>query len=77
MWENQPSNNFWVRYFPKKRNSSKAFITEKFETMRQCPNTYFVTVIEDTALHRIIGAATLFVEHKFIHGCGKVIQSLS
>lgn len=30
---------------------------------------YFVTVVEDTRKHEIIGAATLVLEHKFIHGC--------
>lgn len=48
------------------------FFSEKFEAMKRCPNTYYVTVIEDTRNRRIIGAATLFVEHKFIHGCGTV-----
>lgn len=31
---------------------------------------YYVTVIEDTRVNKIIGAATLVVERKFIHGCG-------
>lgn len=33
---------------------------------------YFVTVIEDTRKELIIGAATLVIEHKFIHDCGLV-----
>lgn len=33
---------------------------------------YYVTVIEDTRIRKIIGAATLVLEHKFIHGCGSV-----
>lgn len=40
--------------------------------MKNCKNTYFVTVIEDATKKQIVGAATLFVEHKFIHGCSKV-----
>jgi glucosamine-phosphate N-acetyltransferase len=31
---------------------------------------YYVTVIEDTRSNKIIGAATLVIERKFIHGCG-------
>lgn len=33
---------------------------------------YYVTVIEDTRKNEIIGAATLVIEHKFIHECGLV-----
>mgnify|MGYP006952276524 FL=1 len=40
--------------------------------MKECANTYFVTVIEDLNTNKIIGAATLVVEHKFIHRCSKV-----
>lgn len=31
---------------------------------------YYVAVIEDLRNKRIIGAATLVTEFKFIHGCG-------
>ena len=40
--------------------------------MKNTPNTYYVTVIEDTATNKVIGSATLFMEQKFIHDCGKV-----
>ncbi|KAK7872506.1 hypothetical protein R5R35_014292 [Gryllus longicercus] len=43
---------------------------ERFATMKECKNTYFVTVIEDTLLHEVIGAATLVVEQKFLHDAG-------
>lgn len=33
---------------------------------------YFVTVIEDTRKSEIIGAASLVLEHKFIHNCAVV-----
>lgn len=33
---------------------------------------YYVTVIEDKRLGKIIGAATLTVEQKFIHNCSLV-----
>jgi len=45
---------------------------KRFDEMKECKDTYLVTVIEDTALHKIIGATTLVVEKKFIHNCGKV-----
>jgi glucosamine-phosphate N-acetyltransferase len=31
---------------------------------------YYVTVIEDLRYNKIIGSATLYIEKKFIHGCG-------
>lgn len=33
---------------------------------------YYVTVVEDTRNKKIIGAASLIIERKFIHGCGIV-----
>ena len=42
--------------------------------MKSCPNTYFITVIIDTELDLVIGAGTIIVEQKFIHGCGEVIS---
>lgn len=44
----------------------------RFEELRSCKGTYLITVIEDTQLKKVIGAATLVVEKKFIHACGKV-----
>ncbi|XP_049788657.1 probable glucosamine 6-phosphate N-acetyltransferase isoform X3 [Schistocerca nitens] len=41
----------------------------RYAEMNACKNTYFITVIEDTITNRIIGAATLVIEQKFIHGC--------
>lgn len=41
--------------------------------MKRCPNTYYVTVIEDTQLGQVIGAATLVTELKFIRNCAVVI----
>ena len=34
---------------------------------------YFIVVIEDVALEKVVGAATLLVERKFIHECGQVV----
>lgn len=44
---------------------------ERFAKMKGSGD-YYVTVIEDTRKNEIIGAATLVIEHKFIHDCGLV-----
>ena len=33
---------------------------------------YFIIVVEDVAEEKVVGAATLLVERKFIHQCGQV-----
>lgn len=50
---------------------SKADYLAKFNRMKSCPNTYYITVIVDTELDLIIGAGTIVVEQKFIHNCGE------
>uniref|UniRef100_A0A1B6GCY7 Glucosamine 6-phosphate N-acetyltransferase n=2 Tax=Cuerna arida TaxID=1464854 RepID=A0A1B6GCY7_9HEMI len=42
---------------------------DTFQSMKKCPNTYFVVVIEDTTLGRVVGSSTLVLEQKFIHKC--------
>jgi glucosamine-phosphate N-acetyltransferase len=42
----------------------------QFEVMAMCPNSYYVTVIEDVEQGRVVGCATLIVEYKFIHSAG-------
>ncbi len=37
--------------------------------MRKRPDTYYVTVIEDVDADKIVGAATLVYELKFIRDC--------
>ncbi|XP_055678691.1 probable glucosamine 6-phosphate N-acetyltransferase isoform X1 [Lutzomyia longipalpis] len=49
-------------------NITKAQFLMKFAQMR-ASGGYYVTVIEDTRINRLIGSATLVLEHKFIHGC--------
>lgn len=44
----------------------------RFEEMKAAKDTYFIIVIEDTTLNKIVGASTLVIEKKFIHGCGSV-----
>ncbi|XP_046402804.1 probable glucosamine 6-phosphate N-acetyltransferase [Ischnura elegans] len=52
---------------------SREQFLKRFHEMKQCPNTYFITVVEDTETANpedsVIGAATLVVEQKFIHQC--------
>lgn len=50
-------------------NVSRIDFLRKFDQMK-VKGDYFVTVIEDTRNQSIIGAATLVIEHKFIHDCG-------
>ena len=42
--------------------------------MKNSNSTYYVIVIEDTTVDggRVIGAATMVMERKFIHSCGSV-----
>ena len=40
---------------------------ERFHAMRSCPGTYYIIVVEDTELAKIVGCGTLFVEQKFMH----------
>ena len=40
--------------------------------MKSRPGTYYVTVLEDVKTGKIVGAATLVLELKFIHGCNQV-----
>lgn len=49
-------------------NVSLAQFLNRFAQMR-ASGDYFVTVVVDTRHDKIIGSATLVLEHKFIHGC--------
>jgi len=45
---------------------------QRFRAMKSKEGTYFISVLEDVHLQQVIGAATLVVEQKFIHGCSQV-----
>ena len=48
------------------------FFSDRFSLMRSCQGTYYNTVIVDRKTDRVIGAASLIVERKFIHQCANV-----
>lgn len=43
----------------------------RFHAMKSCPNTYYVTVVEDTEKGVVVGTATLVAELKFIRNLAK------
>ena len=45
---------------------------QRFNRMLSMQGTYLVTVIEETNSGQVVGSATLVVEDKFIHNCGRV-----
>jgi len=49
---------------------TKEQFLKRFDDMRKCANTYYITVIVDTKLDKIIGSGTIVHERKFIHDCG-------
>ncbi|XP_033104957.1 glucosamine 6-phosphate N-acetyltransferase-like [Anneissia japonica] len=42
---------------------------DHFQQMKSCNGTYYITVIEDISISKIVAAATLVVERKYIHAC--------
>ncbi|XP_023222322.1 probable glucosamine 6-phosphate N-acetyltransferase isoform X1 [Centruroides sculpturatus] len=51
-------------------NVSHEDFLRRFYSMKGCPDSYYVTVIEDIKKNRIVGSATLFIEKKFIRQTG-------
>jgi glucosamine-phosphate N-acetyltransferase len=47
---------------------NKKYYSGQYRNMQKSGG-YYITVIEDTRNKRIIGAATLVTEFKFIHNC--------
>ncbi|CAH0395587.1 unnamed protein product [Bemisia tabaci] len=43
---------------------------KRFSQMKQCPNTYYIAVVEDLETNTIVATTTLVIEQKFIHECG-------
>nr|CAG4648311.1 EOG090X0FKI [Moina brachiata] len=50
---------------------SKEKFLDQFNNMKSCEDTYYCTVIVDTIKDRVVGAATLLLERKFIRNCSK------
>ena len=44
----------------------------RWHQMMDCNSTYYVIVVEDRSMGRVVGAATMVRERKFIHSCGSV-----
>ncbi|XP_022205800.1 probable glucosamine 6-phosphate N-acetyltransferase [Nilaparvata lugens] len=42
---------------------------DQFDKIKACPNTYYITVIQDRETWDVVGTGTLLIEHKFIHSC--------
>lgn len=51
---------------------TKEKFNKRFREMQAAKDTYYVVVIEDTKIQKIIGAATLFVEKKMLRGASLV-----
>lgn len=51
-------------------NVTEEMFTERFLSMKQCKDLYYITVIEDTVTNQVVGSATLAIERKFIHSTG-------
>ncbi|PIK40655.1 putative glucosamine 6-phosphate N-acetyltransferase-like, partial [Apostichopus japonicus] len=50
-------------------NTTKEIFLERFHAMKNCKDTYYATVVEDTSTNQIIAGATLEIEQKFIRQC--------
>jgi len=50
---------------------SKDQFLQTFQKMKDTPNTYYITVVEDSNTGEVIGTATLLLEQKFIRDCAK------
>ena len=47
-------------------------ILARFQSMLACPDTYYITVLEDVTTNKVIGTTTTVIEQKFIHSTSKV-----
>ncbi|TPX38332.1 hypothetical protein SmJEL517_g00328 [Synchytrium microbalum] len=52
-------------------DASKAAFEEMFNYMQAHSDTYYPMVVEELATGNIVGSGTVFIERKFLHGCGK------
>lgn len=51
---------------------SEEQFNERFAAIQERGNDYYIVVVEDLDLGKIVATGTLFVEYKFLRGCGKV-----
>ncbi|KAK2553807.1 Glucosamine 6-phosphate N-acetyltransferase [Acropora cervicornis] len=65
---NNPGDNLVLRPL-----CSDDYEKERFHAMRSCAGTYYLIVLEDTKLEKIVASGTLIVEQKFIHEAAVVI----
>jgi len=77
-WWREPVafRNTWLSNFWKTFTGTTCYLcvftTERFHDMKRCPGTCFTIVMEDVDRLQIVGAATLFVERKFIYNATSV-----
>lgn len=50
---------------------SKSEFRERFQLIQDKQPDYYIAVIEDEENHKLAASATVFLEYKFIRGCGK------
>ena len=43
------------------------FFSGRFSGMKECTNTYYIIVIENVETKKLVAAASLILEQKFIH----------
>lgn len=57
-----------LQHLTKVGDVSQEKFEDRFKQMKSCPDTYYIVVIEDTTLGKVVGSASLIKEQKFIHG---------
>jgi len=55
---------------------TKADFEKNFDVLRS-KKDYYIVVVEDTEVKKVVSTATLFIEDKFVHKNGRVPTSFS
>ncbi|XP_014675950.1 PREDICTED: glucosamine 6-phosphate N-acetyltransferase-like [Priapulus caudatus] len=58
-----------LRQLTKVGDVSQEDFIARYKSMKACPDTYYLVVIVDVNVDRVVGAATMAIENKFIHRC--------